>query len=91
MGVRFQITMPWDQIETALRARFTGDNLRAALLFWRALKDYGAIVRDGTGNNGSWWYTDATGMPSGIDWTGIVRVPALWSASAWRVPARSVY
>ena len=51
----------------------------------------GAIVRDGTGTNGSWWYTDATGMPPGIDWSGIVRVPALWSASSWRVPARSVY
>ncbi len=91
MGVRFQITMPWEQIEATLRARFTGDTLGAALVFWRALKDYGAIVRDGTGSNGSWWYTDATGMPPGIDWSGIVRVPALWSASSWRVPARSAY
>ncbi len=68
-----------------------GDTLRAALVFWRAVKDYGAIIRDGTGANGSWWYTDATGMPPGIDWSGIVRVPTFWSAANWRVPARSVY
>ena len=83
--------MPWEQIEATLRARFTGDTLRPALIFWRAVKDYGAIVRDGTGTNGSWWYTDATGIPPGIDWSGIVRVPAFWSAPSWRVPARSVY
>ena len=91
MGARFQITMPWEQIDATLRARFSGETLRAALVFWRAVKDYGAIIRDGTGTNGSWWYTDATGMPPGIDWSGIVRVPTFWSAANWRVPARSVY
>lgn len=91
MGRRFQIVKPWAEIEATLRGTFSGAQLDAALVLWRALHDYGAIIRDGTGNGGSWFYIDVT-LDGRYPWSSLLRGPtSLWAPANWRVPARSVF